>query len=58
MTEKQFGKFIKAQLKEIEKYRILKTKEIGYDLGVGVIFEWIELYAEDFYKQYKKENKI
>jgi hypothetical protein len=58
MTKEQFHLFLKLQKNEIEKYKWIESEKRGYDIGNKACLEWIDKYAEQFYKNYKKENNL
>jgi hypothetical protein len=54
MKNKQiFDEYLKAQILEIEKYKWIRSEEVGYELGDNVIREWICLYAKKFRENYE-----
>ena len=57
LTKEEFNKFMKDQIKEIEKYKWIESEKAGKDLGSNCCIEWIEKFARDFSEKYFKELK-
>lgn len=36
------------QLRQMERYKKLKSEEAGYDLGETALFDWVDRYAASF----------
>jgi hypothetical protein len=56
MNAKDFKLFMDAQIKEIEIYKWLQSEKAGRDLGSDAVYDWIENFSQNFYKEYKKNK--
>lgn len=48
------SEFMQLQISEINKYKWIRSEQVGYDMGREAVLEWIMLYAADFRKKYFK----
>lgn len=57
MEGDNYKKFIKAELKEMKKYRDQKNKEAEKDLGQQPVIEWINKQSKSFREKWNLKNK-
>jgi hypothetical protein len=57
MNEKLMKMFMEDQMKEIEKVRKMKIKELGYDPGDEFIIIWISKNSQKFRDKWNKQHK-
>ena len=50
-----FKKSLVLQKEEMLKHRWIRSEQEHHDMGVEMYFEWVNLYAEDWRKEFIKE---
>lgn len=57
MNPDEFKEFMDAQIEEAKKFKAAQEKKYGKELGNEPIYQWIQLYSEDFRKKWEKKFK-
>ena len=57
VTSEELNEMLSEERQEIEKYKWIRSEEVGRDLGLFACLDWIQKYAVSFRENWERRKR-